>query len=43
MTIQIKEEIKELLRNDDTQVGETFGLIEQGITKASVSAASLGL
>jgi hypothetical protein len=35
MSTKTIEEVKELLRNDDTQVGETFALIEQGITKAS--------
>jgi hypothetical protein len=35
MNTQVLEEIADLFRNDDTQVGETFRLMEQGITKAS--------
>jgi hypothetical protein len=29
MSTKTIDEVKELLRNDDTQVGETFRLIEQ--------------
>lgn len=35
MAVDLSQEIKNLLRSDETQVGETFRLMESGITKTS--------